>query len=365
MWNLTDANDSLEVVLGGVATTQSRVVSSYTDVLYDVGTGFSTDSRADKQIAVTNNTTPVTIVSAPPANTRRSVKRISITNLDAADITVTFNYNDNTVLSRLFNATIAPGERVAFSDINGWSVYDVFGAVKVTAVQNVVDPGFISGLGMLWNSANSLTAVNGVAYIPSEGKNVSVQANLTLSALVLSTNTWYHLYLFLSGGVPAIELVTTAPSAPYNGTARTKSGDNTRRYLGSVRTIAANTIAKFDQTGTFIKYYENLNVTPFAVVAGGTATVATSVSCADAVPVTSKDTFLLANNNATGQTIYMSNTNAVNPLSTLQWLGFLGPLQTLPRGTFPLNSSQAFQYMYDAAPAGQFFARVVGYVYER
>ncbi|MFP3435921.1 hypothetical protein SB781_39850, partial [Paraburkholderia sp. SIMBA_061] len=55
----------------------------------------------------------------------------------------------------------------------------------------------------------------------------------------------YHVYLFLDGTTPDVELSTTSPAAPYWGTARTKAGDTSRRYIGSFRTGSTGAVVQF------------------------------------------------------------------------------------------------------------------------
>lgn len=51
-----------------------------------------------------------------------------------------------------------------------------------------------------------------------------------------AANTFYHIYGYAGpNGMGLLEFDSTAPDAPYLGTARTKLGDPTRRYLGSCR----------------------------------------------------------------------------------------------------------------------------------
>lgn len=228
-------------------------------------------------------------------------------------------------------------------------------------------PGFIQGLRLVYTAANALRVDPGAATIQSLNYPVNVAAAIAKTGLTLTAATWYHVYLFMNGSTPDIEVVTTAPTAAYHGTARSKTGDTSRRYLGSVRSLAANTLAKFEHSPELgsMTYHENINAAPFIVLSAGTATAATSVSCTTAVPVTGVSAKLTANNNATGQIIYMSNSLAVNALSTTFWKAFINPAGSF-FAEFPLDGSQAFNYMYDAAPAGgQAFIRVTGYVFER
>ncbi len=96
--------------------------------------------------------------------------------------------------------------------------------------------GHIDGLKMEWVSGTSLRVTSGSAYIESLGYAIELPAAITKSSLVLVASSWYHIYLFDNAGTPDIEIVTTAPAAPYNGSARSKTGDTGKRWLGRVRT---------------------------------------------------------------------------------------------------------------------------------
>lgn len=226
----------------------------------------------------------------------------------------------------------------------------------------------INGLKMVRVSGTQLQVTSGSAYVPGAKRIAELAAAVTLTP-TLAANTWYHVYLVVAGSAVSIEAVTTAPAAPYFGTARAKTGDTSRRYIGSFRTMqAAATIANFDHdqsAGNAITYLDSINGPPYLVVSAGAATTATTASCAAAVPPTSRQAKFLANNNATGQFVYMSNSAATNPLDTNFWLNLITPGSSF-YSNFPLDSAQAFTYMYNAAPSGgQVFIRVAGYTYER
>lgn len=227
--------------------------------------------------------------------------------------------------------------------------------------------GYIEGLKMEWVSGTSVRLTTGAAYVPSLDRVLDVPAAITKAGLSLTASTLYHVFLLLSGATPDFEIVTTAPAAAYSGTARAKTGDASRRYIGSIRTMGSGAIAKFthDPAAGAITYLEDINTVPFALVAGGTATTPTTISCSAVVPITSKRAKFLANNNASGQTVFMSNSEAVSALSTSNWLAFISPAGSF-YAEYPLDASQAFNYLYSAAPSGgQAFIRVAGYSYER
>ncbi len=241
-------------------------------------------------------------------------------------------------------------------------------AAAQRATLAIVTPkGYIEGLTMQWVSTTALTVSSGAAYIEGSANVVAAPSAIAKAGMSLSASTWYHVYLYLNAGTPDIEIVTTAPATAYSGGARSKTGDNTRRYIGSVVTIPTGALAKFQHQSSTgeVAYLDNLNSAPFSVVSGGSATSATTVSCAGAVPVTSVVAKLLANNNASGAIAYISNPGALYPLSTSQWMAFV-LTSGMFYANFSLDSSRQINYLYDVAPGGShLFIRVTGYTFER
>lgn len=129
--------------------------------------------------------------------------------------------------------------------------------LRDSSQSNASGPGYIEGLIPQWNSATSISVSPGSAALPSPAAALLSTSTLTLSGLTLSAATWYYLYIYDNAGTPALELVTTAPSAPYTGTARTKTGDIGRRFIGALRTgTAANSLRPFIWSGGYINYLD-------------------------------------------------------------------------------------------------------------
>lgn len=223
--------------------------------------------------------------------------------------------------------------------------------------------GYIDGLKMVWNSATSISVTSGAAFIPSLSKCLPSTTMLTLSGLVLTASTWYHLYLYLNAGAPAVECVATAPAAPYYGTARTKTGDTSRRYLGSVLADASGNIYNFTHRTSdgFVQYQTNIGTSPFVVV-NGQATTPTNVSCAAMVPITCSFAKLFVANNDTVKTVYLGNANY--PPTSTTFIAYVASPGVYSID-FALDSSLSFQYLYNGTPTANFVARVAGYNYER
>lgn len=220
----------------------------------------------------------------------------------------------------------------------------------------------IEGLKMQWVGAAAITVTTGCAYIVSSGRVIDVISNIAKTGLTLSANTLYHVYLYLNSGVPDIEIVTTAPSSPYKGTARTKSGDNSRRYIGSVRTLAANTVAKFIHIGDSINYQESFNAAPFLVYSNATGNN-TLVSLSGLVPISASIAIVLGQNNSTNAFFYISNDD---------WTGFLFNSyrsffynQTAHEMQVPVDSSISIRCAANPVANAACSARLVGYKYDR
>ena len=229
----------------------------------------------------------------------------------------------------------------------------------------VAPRGHIDGLGLQWDSATGITVRTGSAYIEGAAKVVEVLSDLVESGLSLTASAWTHVYLYLNAGVPDLELSTTAPAAPYSGTARSKTGDTSRRYLGSLRTDGSSNIYNFKLSGNQILYRENLSLVPFRVLSAGAAIVETTVSAAAVVPLVSGSALLRLINVATTGNLYSgtSDDSAAGPPNG----GLVG---LTPGGNgfvnHPLNTSQAFTYWFDATPTGAgAYCDVYGYTLER
>ncbi len=107
---------TLEIVLGGAITTnQLPVVTSYSEL--DVASGAATPRP---QRAVSNSTTPVTILSAPASGKQRVVDSIIIYNKDTVSADVYVQLNDNSTIAILKKKTLAAGESLVWTRGAGW-----------------------------------------------------------------------------------------------------------------------------------------------------------------------------------------------------------------------------------------------------
>ncbi|MGV6491393.1 hypothetical protein ACTUVK_000556 [Stenotrophomonas rhizophila] len=220
----------------------------------------------------------------------------------------------------------------------------------------------ISGLQMTYVAPGSLRLSSGRAFIPGPASIVELAAPITKTGLTFTPNTWNHVYVLQAGGVGDFEVVAVEPDSPYMGMARSKLGDTSRRYVGSVRTDAAGAIKPFThcvETGEIL-YSNNIEF----IVSNGLASASTVVDCSTNVPATSTAAkCLMGNGNPTVNCFY----GAVNagPVTNGNYIGPIPPNNNLSPDV-PLSAAQQFLYKYETPPSGTgLFVRIFGYKFER
>lgn len=119
---LNATTKTIEAVLAGAITTnQPTFTAGWAD---NNGTVF-TEGASDGAL---NSTTPVTLVAAPAASTRRIIKDITICNKDTVAVTVTISYNNNGTLRAIATVTLQPGDTWTTA-----GTYDANGNFKTSA----------------------------------------------------------------------------------------------------------------------------------------------------------------------------------------------------------------------------------------
>lgn len=116
---------------GAAATTNPDFTAAYAD---NNGTTF-TEGANDGAL---NGTNSVTVVAAPAASTRRTIKSMTIENRDTAAITFTLSYNNNSTLRTISKVTLAVGDTWTTDgtfDTNG-NLKSVMGSVPVANIVN-------------------------------------------------------------------------------------------------------------------------------------------------------------------------------------------------------------------------------------
>ena len=273
--------------------------------------------------------------------------------------------NSGTTLGRGTLESSSTGVAVAFTSAAVVSV--VATAAWGNNLENLALRATIEGFAPTWVSATQVGAGVGSALIESTGlicRATSAPSNITPS---VSANTWYHVYLYLSGSTPTLESSTSAPVAFATpaGTARSKTADTSRRYLYSFRTDGSSNIRRWSYIPAGSIYMwaaQQVNATPFRVLSNGTATTSTAVSCAAVASTTSRAVFCsVIDVGASGHGTYVGdNSFTVSSTSFMVGIGN-GQVQT---GMVPIDASQNLNYIASDAVGGSYID-VQGFVLER
>ncbi|CAO3300294.1 hypothetical protein [Stenotrophomonas maltophilia] len=221
-------------------------------------------------------------------------------------------------------------------------------------------PGGISGLKLTRTSVNVVTVGTGAAHIPGTSRIAALAAPVS-KTVSGPASSWLHGYIFESNGVADVEWVTIAPAAPYFGSARSKSGDSSRRYIGSIRTNASSQVVNFTHNpiNGNVRYLSDINAQ--IALTGGKATTTTEVSLAPFVPVTAGVADIFAETGV-NDLAFISNPDA-GSVASAAILFFVRASQQVA-GAIALSANQRLTYMLGPATTG-LSIWCSGYYYER
>lgn len=128
------------------------------------------------------------------------------------------------------------------------------------------------------------TAGSPASYFPHSSASGSASlANVEGAPAALSANTWYHVYAYRSGSSLAYEISAGPGGAP--GASRTfKSGNSTRRYLGSFPTGSGGTPVRLTASRGCYLYRDRAVALHLAQSTSDLATFTSALSLAALVP---------------------------------------------------------------------------------
>lgn len=161
----------------------------------------------------------------------------------------------------------------------------------------------------------------GMCYVPGTGR---VLSDGTASVVVPSTpSTEFHLYAYdMGGGLMGLEASTTAPAAPYLGTARCKTGDQTRRYLISGRNNASGILRPGKHTRpsemanrVMLDAASAAGSLPITLLSGLIATTPQTIDLSNVIPVTANRAIVQVMN-PSSFTVYTSRSDVGAPSPT-------------------------------------------------
>lgn len=234
-----------------------------------------------------------------------------------------------------------------------------------TATFSPFQPDYISGLKLEWNSISQITVGVGAAHIQSTGEVLRVMSPIVVN---YSSSSMVHYYLYNNSGTPAVEASLTAPDSPYFGTARSKTGDTSRRYIGSVPALNISgtpTLLNFLMVGNRVLF--RVSSTAEGRVANNlNVTTETAVSCSTLVPVSARAVVVRISNSATSGIACTGTSDDSVAGSGAAGITFTPPSRIIVTD-HPLNTNQEFTFWYLTPPTGSSFAYidVYGFILER
>lgn len=178
---------------GAAATTNPDFTAAYAD---NNGTVF-TEGANDGAL---NGTNSVTLVAAPAASTRRTIKSITIENKDTAVVTITISYNNNSTLRTLYKVTLNVGDT--------WTTdgtFDTFGSLKGTGYGT-----------MSQQNANAVVITGGTINAVTIDSSTLTNANISATTSANATFATSSLPLVPEGYI-TISINGTNKKIPYYG----------------------------------------------------------------------------------------------------------------------------------------------------
>ena len=192
---LSSTNDKIEVSLAGAVTTnQLDCVCSYRDIT-------TTTYTPGRTVTSTNNTTPVSISGSPTVSTQRVVDFISIFNKDTVSVTVKLVMNDGVSTYTIFSTVLLQGEKLEYTDKNGFTVFSASNAIKILDTKQQVPFGNEStaiATADVSDTTTVTTPINGLSFQTIVGATYYFRAIVQYTAA--ATTTGSRFFAIVSGG---------------------------------------------------------------------------------------------------------------------------------------------------------------------
>lgn len=223
---LSSTTDKLQVVLGGnVTANQLQCVSTWRDVT-------TTTYVADKRGVDTNNTTDVDLVLAPAESTQRFIDFISIYNKDTANSVVTVKLDLNGTEYILTSVSLGSGERLEYTDKEGFTTKDAAGRNKTATYDNAIAP--------VLNTLN-MTVLSGDVVNNNAVANTIADVTGLSFAVVAGQTYWFEFVIPYTSA-----LTTTGSRWAINGPAAPTMLNMRSEYTLAATTTTVNSVTAYD-----------------------------------------------------------------------------------------------------------------------
>lgn len=216
----------------------------------------------------------------------------------------------------------------------------------------------------------TITITGGWCFIPG-GKRINVLSDWTQT--INATSAWRHFYAYqdMTTYAGMIEVSTVAPSARYQGSARTSSSDTARRYLGSIYFGSNGTCTPFThitagpQAQILFSSSQGALAPSQQLVFQSLLQSVQTVSVAALVPPTVRLLKVLLQNTA-GVPAYLSNPD-IGTVSATSHLKMVPASTGCYECELLLDAQQRFTYIMGAGLSltGGLTVRALGYTLER
>lgn len=214
---------------GAAATTNPDFTAAWAD---NDGATF-TEGATDGAL---NGTNSVTLVAAPAASTRRTIKTITIENKDTAAVTLTVSYNNNSTLRTIAKVTLNVGDT--------WTTdgtFDTNGALKQTL--GTVNLASVTGTLGVSNGGTGATTLTGV--IKGNGTSAFTAATAGTDYVAPSVSTTFTALQTFGAGLTVSSGTLSDPAGnvrdiPSAGSAKTSAYTLTISDIGEFVTVGTS-----------------------------------------------------------------------------------------------------------------------------
>lgn len=194
------------------------------------------------------------IVATPGASTTRNVKTLNIRNRHASSsVDVIVKYNANGTVSELHKVTLLAGQALVYVEGFPWVVIPAFSSV-VDANRNDFRLTGVTATPVMIADSTTLSTIfltpykgNGISLYSGGAWHVRSSGEVSLAVTGRTTDLPFDIFAYDNAGVVTLEFLDwTNATTRATGLTRqdgvwTKTGDATRRYLGSCRARSATT----------------------------------------------------------------------------------------------------------------------------
>jgi hypothetical protein len=188
---ILNSTDTLRVALGGTVTTnQLSCFASYRDIS-------STTHLPNREMIATNNTSNVSLVTAPATDHQKLVDYISVFNPDTVNQVVLIKMFNGSAEFILWSGLLGVGEKVEYNDGVGFQVFTSNGSVKQSQVLGTNNPtvNALTTVYMTGNvvnnnvTPNTLQDVTGLAFAVTAGNTYFFEATIPYTSAATATGS--------------------------------------------------------------------------------------------------------------------------------------------------------------------------------